>query len=78
MLNLVSLAHAQLGQLLYCSMDKDGVYLLKMRRYYCGVVSELPKITQHDNKLLALDSMARQARGSDGTFDYLLLGAQRL
>jgi hypothetical protein len=54
-------------------MDNERVYLLDVRRYYDGVPSDLPAITQDDDKLLALDSMARQARGPDGRFIDLLL-----
>ena len=53
-------------------MDKDGVYHLEVRRYYEGFVAELS--ISNDEKLLALDLMARQARGAgDGTFDDLQL-----
>jgi hypothetical protein len=54
-------------------MDNDGVYLLDIHRYHSSVAPELPAITQDDDKLLALDSMAHQARGADGRFDDLLL-----
>jgi hypothetical protein len=54
-------------------MDEDGVYLVEMRRYSSGAASELPPITQYDRTLIALDSMARRARGGDSKFDDLLL-----
>ncbi len=54
-------------------MDEDGVYLVGMRRYHSGAASELPPTTQYDRTLIALDSMARRARGGDSKFDDLLL-----